>query len=70
MTGFWGEAIGLLEKDGTTTIIAPELEAERAREESVECDVVLAERGTGLAASLAGRPATSGSAPIAKTIPR
>ena len=26
MTGFWGEAVGLLEKNGKTTIIAPELE--------------------------------------------
>ena len=26
MTGFWGEAIGILEKGGKTTIIAPELE--------------------------------------------
>ena len=30
MTGFWGEAIGLLEKNGKTTIIAPELEVGRA----------------------------------------
>ena len=25
LTGFWGEAIGILEKNGKTTIIAPEL---------------------------------------------
>ena len=31
MTGFWGEAIGLLEKNGKTTIIAPELEVGRAK---------------------------------------
>ena len=31
MTGFWGEAIGLLEKDGKTTIISPELEVGRAK---------------------------------------
>ena len=48
MTGFWGEAIGLLEKNGKTTIIAPELEVGRAKEESEDCDVITAERGTGL----------------------
>ena len=52
MTGFWGEAIGLLEKNGKTTIIAPELEVGRAREESENCDVITAERGTGLISSL------------------
>lgn len=51
-TGFWGEAIGLLEKNGKTTIIAPELEADRAREESIECEVITAERGAGLVSSL------------------
>ena len=34
MTGFWGEAIGILEKDGKTTIIAPELEVGRAKADS------------------------------------
>ena len=52
MTGFWGEAIGLLEKNGKTTIIAPELEVGRARDESEDCDVITAERGTGLVTSL------------------
>ncbi|QLH07750.1 M24 family metallopeptidase [Nitrosopumilus ureiphilus] len=52
MTGFWGEAIGLLEKNGKTTIIAPELEVDRAREESEDCDVIAAERGIGLIPSL------------------
>ena len=52
MTGFWGEAIGLLEKNGKTTIIAPELEVGRAREESENCDVITAERGAGLISSL------------------
>jgi len=52
MTGFWGEAIGLLEKNGKTTIIAPELEVGRAKEESQDCDVITAERGTGLITSL------------------
>ncbi|HJJ21335.1 MAG: aminopeptidase P family protein [Crenarchaeota archaeon] len=48
MTGFWGEAIGLLEKNGKTTIIAPELEVGRAKNESEDCDVITAERGSGL----------------------
>ena len=52
LTGFWGEAIGMLEKNGKTTIIAPELEVGRAREESEDCDVVTAERGSGLISSL------------------
>ena len=52
MTGFWGEAIGLLEKNGKTTIIAPELEVGRAKDESEDCDVITAERGTGLVTSL------------------
>ncbi|MHA7733402.1 M24 family metallopeptidase [Nitrosopumilus sp. S6] len=52
MTGFWGEAIGLLEKNGKTTIIAPELEVGRAKDESEDCDVITAERGTGLVSSL------------------
>ena len=52
LTGFWGEAIGLLEKDGNTTIIAPELEVERAREESINCNVLTGERGTGLISTL------------------
>jgi Xaa-Pro aminopeptidase/Xaa-Pro dipeptidase len=51
VTGFWGEAIGLLEKNGKTTIIAPELEIGRAKEESVDCDVITAERGEGLITS-------------------
>ena len=33
MTGFWGEAIGILE-NGKTTIISPELEVGRAKSES------------------------------------
>ena len=55
MTGFWGEAIGLLEKNGKTTIIAPELEVGRARNESVDCSIINAERGTGLISSLIGK---------------
>ncbi len=51
LTGFWGEAIGILEKGGKTTIIAPELEAQRAKEDSVNCNVVISQRG-GLVSSL------------------
>lgn len=54
MTGFWGEAVGIL-RDGKTTIIAPELEVGRAKEESIECDVVTSERGAGLVSSLVSR---------------
>lgn len=52
MTGFWGEAIGVLEKNGKATIIAPELEVRRAKEESKDCNVITAQRGTGLVSSL------------------
>jgi len=52
MTGFWGEAIGILEKNSKTTIIAPELEVGRAKEESKNCDVITSERGTRLISSL------------------
>ena len=52
LTGFWGEAVGVLEKGGQTTIIAPELEAGRAKDESINCDVVTSQRG-GLISTLA-----------------
>ena len=52
LTGFWGEAIGVLEKNGHTTIIAPELEVGRAKEESVDTSVVTSERGTALISEL------------------
>jgi len=55
MTGFWGEAIGVLEKDGKATIIAPELEIGRAKEESINCDVITSERGIGLLAGLVSK---------------
>ena len=55
MTGFWGEAIGILEKNGKTTIIAPELEVGRAKEESIECEVITSERGAGLISELVSR---------------
>ena len=55
MTGFWGEAIGLLEKNGKTTIIAPELEVGRAKDESEDCNIITAERGSGLISTLIGK---------------
>ena len=55
LTGFWGEAIGLLEKGGNTTIIAPELEVGRAKEESSNCNVITGERGVGLISSVVSK---------------
>ena len=55
LTGFWGEAIGILEKGGNTTIIAPELEVGRAKEESKNCAVITGERGVGLISSLVAK---------------
>jgi Xaa-Pro aminopeptidase/Xaa-Pro dipeptidase len=55
LTGFWGEAIGLLEKGGKATIIAPELEVGRAKSESVDCNVITSERGTALVSSLVSK---------------
>ncbi|MEM2160386.1 MAG: aminopeptidase P family protein [Candidatus Nitrosotenuis sp.] len=52
LTGFWGEAIGILEKDGTATIIAPELEVGRAKDDAIDCSVITSERGVGLLSSL------------------
>ncbi|HUT05870.1 MAG TPA: aminopeptidase P family protein [Nitrosopumilaceae archaeon] len=52
LTGFWGEAIGILEKGETTTIVAPELEVGRAKEESKNCNVITGERGISLISSL------------------
>ncbi len=51
MTGFWGEAIGVLNKSGTT-IITPELEMGRAKEESRGCNIVKSERGKGSLSTL------------------
>jgi len=52
LTGFWGEAIGILESGGNTTIVAPELEIGRAKEESENCNVITGERGVGLISTL------------------
>ena len=54
MTGFWGEAIGVLENN-VVTIIAPELEVGRAKEETIDCNVVVAERGVGLLSNLVSK---------------
>jgi Xaa-Pro aminopeptidase/Xaa-Pro dipeptidase len=51
MTGFWGEAIGVLDKSGVT-VIAPELEVGRAKEESSDCTVIKSERGKGALSTL------------------
>src|SRR5713226_7875803 len=51
MTGFWGEAIGILDKN-STTIVSPELEMGRAKEESTNCKIVKSERGKGSLATL------------------
>jgi Xaa-Pro aminopeptidase/Xaa-Pro dipeptidase len=51
MTGFWGEAIGILDKNGCT-IVSPELEMGRAKDESTDCDVVKSERGKGSLATV------------------
>ena len=45
LTGFWGEAIGILDKNANATIIAPELEVGRARDESADCNVIQSDRG-------------------------
>lgn len=53
MTGFWGEAIGILDKSGCT-IVTPELEMGRARAESEDCNIVKSERGKGSLATVTG----------------
>ena len=52
MTGFWGEAIGILDKTGCT-IVSPELEMGRAKEDSVNCHIVKSERGKGSIGTIA-----------------
>lgn len=47
MTGFWGEAVGILTPNNTT-IVVPELEADRARTESKDCTISSSERGARL----------------------
>jgi len=45
MTGFWGEGIGILQNNGKMSIIAPILELNRAKRESIDCNVIKSERG-------------------------
>ena len=47
MTGFWGDAAAMLRQDGSTIIAAPELEVERAKDESEDCEVVTTPIGQG-----------------------
>ncbi|ABK78119.1 Xaa-Pro aminopeptidase [Cenarchaeum symbiosum A] len=54
ITGFWGEAACIL-KGGRAVIIAPELEAGRALDESVDTEVVVSGRGSGLLGAVAER---------------
>ena len=52
LTGFWGEAIGVLDKNCNATIIAPELEIGRAKDESIDCNVIKSDRGISSLTSL------------------
>ena len=60
LTGFWGEAFGVLDarsrgaRRHRVTIIAPALEAGRAASEASGADLVTADRGADLARALAG----------------
>jgi Xaa-Pro aminopeptidase/Xaa-Pro dipeptidase len=51
MTGFWGEVIALL-NNGGIKLIAPKLEAGRARKGSRNCEVIESERGSDMLKSL------------------
>lgn len=57
LTGFWGEAFGVMDARGRggrrATIIAPALEAGRAASEAAGADIVSADRGSELVRSLA-----------------
>ncbi|AFU58043.1 putative creatinase [Candidatus Nitrososphaera gargensis Ga9.2] len=44
LTGFWGEAIAVCTENGTK-LIAPRLEYWRAEKTSIDCEVILTERG-------------------------
>ena len=52
MTGFWGEAIGILERGGQATIISPKLEVGRAKDEAIDCNVIGSDRGPDLISDL------------------
>jgi len=51
MSGFWGEVIVLLNND-SFKLIAPKLEADRARKGSMNCEVIQSERGSDMLESL------------------
>ena len=51
MTGFWGEAIGVLDSSGAK-IIAPALEASRAKADSSGCKVLSSDRGSSMITDL------------------
>ena len=51
MTGFWGEAIGVLDSSGAK-IIAPALEASRAKADSSDCKVLSSDRGSSMITDL------------------
>lgn len=48
LTGFWGEAIAVCMQDGITKLIASKLEYSRAKNASIDCEVVATERGSEL----------------------
>ncbi|MDQ3836524.1 MAG: aminopeptidase P family protein [Thermoproteota archaeon] len=45
LTGFWGEAIAVCMGEDTTKLIAPKLEYLRAEKTSLNCEVIVTERG-------------------------
>ena len=51
MTRFWGEAIGVLDSSGAK-IIAPALEASRAKADSSDCKVLSSDRGSSMITDL------------------
>jgi Xaa-Pro aminopeptidase len=48
LTGFWGEAIAVCMENGITKLISPKLEYSRAKQTSIDCEVVATERGSEL----------------------
>ncbi|MBE43868.1 MAG: Xaa-Pro aminopeptidase [Thaumarchaeota archaeon] len=46
-TGFWGEAVAIINKDGVK-LITPKLEIERAKKDSEKCEVIPTERGSNM----------------------
>lgn len=58
LTGFWGEAIAVCTQSGTK-LIAPKLEYSRAKQSSVDCDVIPTERGSELISSFAAQTKAS-----------